>query len=401
MTAISDCPLEGRSANRHGRRVVIGIPCLLVGGTEVHTLSLGKALRSGGYDVSVCCYHEHDAGMVSTFRDSGIPVDLLNVPRAKSRIRSLLAQPLARSFSQLLSRRRPDVVHIQYMTPGVTPVVVAKAVAVPRIVATVHVTASHYGSRRWIPKVVASRLCDAFICVSKTAEASFFKEPPALFEESAWGEGRRHFTIHNCVELPAEQSEIGEEPSGRLCVGIVGRLDSYKGHDVLLDAMSRVIRRFENASLLCVGDGDRREALQAQAKRLGIAEHVIWAGRVPPDQVPSYLRQMDVVAMPSRPGLEGFGLAAAEAMAHGKPVVASDVDALAEVVGSGLEAGGLLVPPMDSAALASALEALLSDERKRATLGAAGRQRVENLFSSKAFAERHLRLYDMLCGVDR
>jgi glycosyltransferase involved in cell wall biosynthesis len=390
------------------QRVLIGIPCLLVGGTEVHTLALATALRSGGFDVSVCCYHEHDDDMVRMFRDRGIDVDLLNVRRSASRFRIGGAQSLFRSFAEVVSRRRPDVAHLQYMTPGAIAVTLARLAGIKRVVATVHVTANHYGSRRWIPRHLASRMCDAFLCVSKTAEHSFFGKRATLFEEDAWRGGRRHFTIHNCVDLVKIDAMISgaaeaTAPSARsLVVGIVGRLDRFKGHDVLLDAIAQVKQRRTDVTLLVVGDGEQHDALCQQARRLGIGDSVTWTGRVPPDQVSAHLRRMDVVAMPSRPGLEGFGLAAAEAMAHSKPVVASRVDGLVEVIGEdepGNEAGGVLVQPCDSESLAAAIERLLNDPAERAALGASGRRRVERLFSPRTFADRHLRLYAALCGA--
>jgi glycosyltransferase involved in cell wall biosynthesis len=381
--------------------VVIGIPCLLVGGTEVHTLALATALHTGGYRVSVCCYHEHDAEMVDAFRTRGIDVDVLNIPRSTSRLRVTGAYPLFRAFAEVLSRRRPDVAHIQYMTPGAMPVALARAVGVPRVIATVHVTANHYGGRRWIPKHFAARLCDAFLCVSKTAESSFFGDDAALFDEGAWRDGRRHFTIHNCVEL-ADGNMPAPNANG-CAIGIVGRLDRFKGHDILLDAFARVRQRHPKTKLMIIGDGERRAELERQSRRLNLNGNVSWIGRVPPNRVSEYLRQMDIVAMPSRPGLEGFGLVAAEAMSHSKPVVASRVDGLVEVVGQagdGHDAGGLLVPPYDSQALASALEHLIETPAERESLGRAGRRRVEQMFSPQTFADRHLRLYAALCGAN-
>ncbi len=182
-------------------------------------------------------------------------------------------------------------------------------------------------------------------------------------------------------------------------IGIVGRLDRFKGHDVLLEAVATVRRDVPDVVLLCVGDGALREQLHADAFRLGLKGHVVWAGRMSQADVYRHVLSMDVVAMPSRPGLEGFGLAAAEAMALGKPVVVSDVDGLSEVAGR--DGAALLVPPEDPGALAAALRHLLASPDERHAVGQAARHRVERLFSPGVFADRHVSLYRSLCGNPR
>ena len=388
------------------QRVMICVPCLMVGGTEIHTAALASALSSGGFDVSVCCYYEHDPIMTAALRARRIEVDLLGLDRQTPGGRARRFLSLGQRLSACLRRRRPDIVHVQYMTPGMLPILMARMAGVSRVIATVHVTANHYGKKVWLPRHAAARLCDVFLCVSEVAEASFFGDSK-LFSESEFISGRRHFTIHNCVDLAEIDAVSAKQPSGELekrlgtrsapVIGIVGRLDWFKGHDILLEAFAIVRRRFPDATLLCVGDGDLREFLKAETDRLGVRDHVIWAGRMPQPNAFRHIALMDVVAMPSRPGLEGFGLSAAESMAFGKPVVASDVDGLAEVVGN--DGAGTLVPPCDVASLADALVRLLEDERARKTIGSAARRRVERLFSRDTFADRHLRLYRALIPV--
>jgi len=143
---------------------------------------------------------------------------------------------------------------------------------------------------------------------------------------------------------------------------------------------------------LMVGDGAERETLVAQAQQLGINEQIVWAGRLPPETALRYMAAMDVVAVPSE--FEGFGLTAAQAMALGKPVVASDVAGLREVVQD--QVTGLRVPVGNVAALASAIAGLLGDIAQCRRLGQAGRRRVEERFSTSVFADRYLRLYRSL-----
>ena len=379
------------------RRVVICIPCLLVGGTEMHTLALTRALVDGGFAVTACIYHEHDPLMVAEVERVGARVRLLGLTRGRG-LRGMLR--LAAALRRVFREERPTIVHVQYMTPGVAPIATARLCRVPRVVATVHVPGRHYGRRMWLPRA-AARLCDAFLCVSEAAERSFFGDS-ALFEEALLRQGRRHFTIHNAVDLDevdaiiasgrpeAKRRELGLE--GHPVVGVVCRLSPEKGQRWLLDAMTEVVRRVPSARLVVVGDGAGREELVAHADRVGLNGRVLWAGKVPREEALVYLGLMDVVAVPSL--WEGFGLSAAEAMAFGKPVVASDVDGLREVLRDG--GTGRLVPCGDAHAIALAIASLLTEPATSARLGSSGRSRVEQCFSLRAFTDRHLGLYRAL-----
>lgn len=378
--------------------VFLALPCLLVGGTEIHTLMLARALRAGGYRVIVCAYYEHDPIMVRAFEEIGVEVCLLNL-RRNSAARNVCRMPqLARAVSSVIRRHRPDVAHVQYMAPGVVPLIAARATGVPHVLATVHVPARHYGRRVWLPRYIGTRMCDVFLCVSEVAERSFFGSS-AMFEEDLLQRGRRHFTIHNCVdiervdavrrsaEVAALRTRLGLK--GRRVVGMVSRLSREKGPLCLMEAMAQVIQEQPSAQLLVVGDGPERQPLLDRARQLGILERVSCTGRLAPEDVYLHLALMDVVVVPSL--WEGFGLSAAEAMAFGKPVVASDVDGLREVVVDGQT--GLLVPAGNAVALAGAVTAMLRDEDRRTAMGLAGRQRAEQLFSFETFKKQYLRLY--------
>jgi glycosyltransferase involved in cell wall biosynthesis len=148
---------------------------------------------------------------------------------------------------------------------------------------------------------------------------------------------------------------------------VLANLVPRKGVDVLLEALARL----EPAPRLWIaGDGPERGALEALAKQLGLAERVHFLGRC--DDTGDLLAACDVFVMPSR--LEGLGVAALEAMAAGRPVVASRVGGLAGLVVH--ERTGLLVPSDDVASLADALRRVLDDAALRTALGAEGPRRI-------------------------
>jgi glycosyltransferase involved in cell wall biosynthesis len=249
---------------------------------------------------------------------------------------------------------------------------------------------------------LANRVCDAFICVSQAVEASFFGNS-ALFAPAALRRGRRHFTIWNGVDIEevdhirasTDETQLRQSLGVNGCriVTMLSRLSLEKGPQYLLEAMPQVIRRVPSAKLLMIGDGSQRALLQQQARQLGIESHVVWAGKMPRPRAFAHLAISDVVAIPSQ-WEEGFGLAAIEAMAFGKPVVASDIGGLREVVAHGQS--GILVPVGNTAQLGAAIGGLLQDETARHGLGQTARKRAAERFSFRAFAENYLRLYSTL-----
>lgn len=151
----------------------------------------------------------------------------------------------------------------------------------------------------------------------------------------------------------------------------LGRLERAKGPQVLLDAMPAVLAEHPDTLLAVCGSGPQQEALRAQIAALGLAGSVELTGWLEPAELGGRLAAADVVVVPSlRP--ESYGLACAEALAAGKPVVASALGALPDLVWP--ERTGLLVAPGDVAGLAAAINRLLADEALRARLGAAGRE---------------------------
>lgn len=146
----------------------------------------------------------------------------------------------------------------------------------------------------------------------------------------------------------------------------------HKNHRVLVAAFAEVLHRHPDAVLVLPGNaGSEEERVQDQIRALGITSRVRRTGRLPAADIAGLYRLASVVAVPSR--YEGFGLPAAEAMAYGVPVVASDVTALPEVVGD----AGVLVGPDDVAGWTEALNLLLDSRELRARLGETGRSEAQ------------------------
>ena len=174
----------------------------------------------------------------------------------------------------------------------------------------------------------------------------------------------------------------------------VAALRPEKGHNVLLDAFAKVRRTLPDARLVLVGDGALRQTLQAQAAANGDSDHVDFLGAVP--DIWEHLARADVFAIASRS--EAFGIAIAEAMAAGLPVVAPAVGAIAELVQPGVT--GELFAAGDAAAMADHLVRLLASPEIRASMSATALAAAEPLRVEKA-VQRYFGLYDELLQRQR
>jgi rhamnosyl/mannosyltransferase len=151
------------------------------------------------------------------------------------------------------------------------------------------------------------------------------------------------------------------------------------------------------AHLIVVGRGPARHELASLAARLHLTKRVTFLGEVPESERRILLHACDVFVLPSIDRREAFGIAQLEAMACGKPVIASDLDTGVRFVNRH-QVTGLLVPPQDSDALAGALHRLLGDDRLRATLGKAAKRRAELEFSAERMVNRTLQVYEEVMG---
>ena len=374
------------------KKVLIAIPCLMLGGTEYQTLNLVKALKESGYAVTVLCYFEYDATMVQYMEDAGANVLLMTENGRRPQKFSALLWALFSGFKKALKEVKPNVVHVQYMAPGSLAILLFKLLGVKRVIATAHVP-GHIYRRKWIPQLIARYVTESFLCVSKSSEEAFFEEEAALFSTELFEKGRKHFTIYNCVETGCTQPKtINHQPL--TTVGIVSRLSYEKGIDILISALPNILKQNPNVTLLIVGKGSEKEKLHALAGKLGVADAITWAGLQPKERLPEFYAQMDMVVIPSR--FEGFGLTAIEAMGYGIPVVASAVDGLKEVVEEG--ESGILFESENPEALANVIIDLIKDDAKREVLTKAGKKRVEEHFSYTLYQKKITELYEAVTG---
>ncbi|MBF0454249.1 MAG: glycosyltransferase family 4 protein [Magnetococcales bacterium] len=387
------------------KTVLILLPMLLVGGTEVQTLNMVRVLIAAGYRVTVCCFHEVDGGVVRQFEEAGSPVISMGLQRSKGLGLFFYFLKLLFRLVAIIRREKPQIIHVQYVAPGLVPIVAARLAGVKVLLATVHYPGRPHG---WKAKMLlrgAARLCRAFFCVSQSVERSWFGDS-LLFNPASVPRSRRHFTLYNGVDMAgidrAVQKSQTQPPdilNGAVdqypLIGVVGRLSYEKGQGVLLQAMVQIVERFPDTHLVVVGDGRDRESLQQKSQALALGQHVTWLGRQNLEEVLTRLPSFDLLVVPSL--FEGFGLAAVEAMACGTPVVASKVDGLMEVIQDGVT--GWLVPSGDAAALAEVMIAVLQNPEQRVKVGLAGQGWVRGNFSMERYEQSLLAAYHHFSSI--
>ncbi len=204
--------------------------------------------------------------------------------------------------------------------------------------------------------------------------------------------------LNEPLQRSAARLALGLDPEG-LYIGTVSSLVDYEGIDDLVTAFALLAPRLSKLKLVVVGDGAAAPALQDQVRRLGLLERTHFAGRVPPQQAHLYHQALDIFVVPRKDLAVTRAvtpLKPVEALASGRPVVASDLDALREIVHDGVN--GRLVAAQDPQALAESLFELLDDEGLRLRLGAAGRREVLATRTWKANADLCGKAYETLRG---
>ena len=294
-------------------------------------------------------------------------------------------------LSAFIARIRPHIVN----THGSRATLVAAPLAKwqgAKVVATFH---GGDGARgRLLPGRMVARLVDRAIAVSEAARAWLVRAGYRADKVVVVPNGRDFAALGAGVGRDALRRELRLE-RGTPLVGVLGRLEARMGHAELLEAWPSIAAEFPAARLLVVGDGTLRGRLETRARELGVAAHVIFAG--PRPDIARVLDALDVVALPSLS--ESLALTAIEASALARPVVATAVDGMPEVIREART--GRLVPPADPAALSRAIRGVLRDPLGAQRMGRAGRDFVLDRFSLERQVARTARVYRDVAGAPR
>jgi glycosyltransferase involved in cell wall biosynthesis len=282
----------------------------------------------------------------------------------------------------------PDVIHVHHTVSAFWAALFGRLIGA-KIIYSEHSNPKFHTPIQHYAKSIARVLSDLVLCNSRTT----YKGIPSYQKNFLRNEYRIVYNgvDKNRIERGASISppfEI-EEKSDRITVGTVGRLIDEKNHERLLQAFSRVLKRFEGAiRLVIIGGGEKLSVLKKEVDRLGIAGQVIITGEVEREKVYAALHSFDVFVMPSLS--EGFCNAAVEAMAAGLPLLCSDIPTLREVVGDVAK----YADPRDSSSMSKALVELLREGSKGwEKRGRKARQRAVERYSIERTAQEYLQAY--------
>jgi len=346
------------------------------GGAQESYTGLLLRLDRSRFDVRALSLSKGAA--VQRLRRLGVEVDVLDEPDDEAAIRELAAY---------LRRREIDLVHAHMFRAEVIGIRAALAAGTPVVLATVH------SSRVRSAEDVAT-------LATLSPQVDRLIVPSTAIADKVRREGRTgpYTVIPNGVDLsrfavPAPPCTLRDEysiPCEEALIGVVARLEPEKGHRFLIEAFPDVLKRAPKTWLAIVGEGSLEGALSAQAAALGspARDRIIFTGRR--DDISALTADLDIAVLPSL--REAQGISILEAMARRKPVVASAVGGIPEVLTDGVD--GFLVPPGDALALAEALGQLSKSPSLRERIGEAGYQTVVERFSIDAMVRQVQEVYD-------
>ena len=350
------------------------------GGAQEHVYSLVTRLNPEAYDVRVISLTHGSS--VRRLQKAGIDVTVIDEPDDRLAVAAV---------AESLGSFHPEVIHNHMYRAEVVGTRAAlllgeRGCQRPAVISTVHSSRIRCVDDREQLRQLTP-LIDRLIVVSKAIERKIREEgrvgaPVSLIYNGVDLQRYNHqqpcCTLHDDYHIP-EDAQI---------VGVVARLEAEKGHRTLIDAWPDVLAAVPNAWLLIVGEGSERDALEAEAATLGVSERVVFTGRR--EDMPAVTAALDVAVLPSY--REAQGLSVLEAMALSRPVVASRVGGIPEMIEDGVS--GLLVPPNDCTALATAIIRLLKDHPYADMLARRGHDLVHDRFCIELMVDSIERLYD-------
>ncbi|MBA7611333.1 Phosphatidyl-myo-inositol mannosyltransferase [subsurface metagenome] len=333
------------------------------GGVASHILALERQFIKMGHEVRIIApISKAPPASHKRFICLGRPWP---TPSSGSVARITLTPWLSSKVKPMLEREKFDVIHLhEPLVPMLCTTILRLSQAAN--VGTFHAMDSR-GYNIWWPFTVVFlkkwfRKLDGRIAVSKPAREFSSGHFPGEYTIIPNGVDLEHFS----PEVPSFE----EFRDGKINILFVSRLEKRKGVNYLLSAYQQVRKEIGNCRLILVGPSTRwSRQHEKQIKQQGL-DDIVFVGYVPQEDLPRYYQSADIVCSPAT-GRESFGLILLEAMAMGKPIVASNIDGYASVATHGVEA--LMVPPKNKQMLAQALISLATDAQLRQEMGARGK----------------------------
>jgi len=355
----------------HVIQIVLSLKC---GGLERLVLDLASRLNNSRFRSSICCLDE--AGELASEAEA-LGIKVIVTKRRPGRDVFLPFK-----LAKILKEENVDIVHTH--NPGA----LIYGTIAARLAGTKVVINTRHGRERRPVNGLIWAMNDTIAAISKDAKERLLKYNKI--------NPKKINIVHNGVEIERFSSSQNKDTKKKLLntqtdcqiIGTVSRLAEEKDQFTILEAFSKVSKNISKVRLVFVGDGPLRKELENYSGKIGISNKVIFLGFQ--KDIGEIVKTFNLFSLPSL--TEGISLSLLEAMAAGKPCVATNVGGNPEVVVDGET--GILVPPKDPQAMADAIVKILRNPELAQKMGAAGRRRVEEKFSLDRMVGEYEELYE-------
>jgi len=293
----------------------------------------------------------------------------------------------------IIKNQKIDMVHSNNFSPAVAGSLISYFTKTPHIT-TVHDIFSVYDKEFWkkwtkqssvsqtnarlVPFFEKLMMRFKFVCIHTVSESS-------KNDIQKIGTKKPILVIPNCIQ---DEEPLQTELKNNQFV-YLGRLVFYKNIEVILRAFQIVADQFPTSKLVIAGDGPHKESLQELAKKLGVSNHIIFAGYVTPQQKVKLLAESNALLFPSL--IEGFGLVMLEAFQQKRPVLVSDIPPMSDIVENNKT--GLVIDPHDEGKWADAIISLIKNPLESEKMGKQGNEILKEKYSQELFYEKLVKMY--------
>jgi len=355
-------------------------------GAEGVILNLARELeRSGTYNL-IACIDNAKNSHVELVEEA----HKLNLKTASINCRRRLDIGTMRNIRRLIKEHNIGILHCHDYKSDFYGFLAAAFLNV-KLITTNHLWTKETGLLRMYEFLdsVLVNFFDKIVAVSDEITSEMVKKP--------WLNRRKVITIYNGISTDKFYADSPEKAKNRLnlspssnIIGFVGRLSSQKGLEFLLETAKHIVKDVPDTNFLIVGKGDLDDKLKHKVIELGLHDKVIFTGEK--RDLTDVYSAMDVFVLPSV--REGTPLVILEALAMGKPIVATDVGGVSKIMKSSM--AGILVKPKDVDGLTKAIMFMLQNKEEASVFSSRGRSFVESRFSAKRMAEQYREVYEHL-----
>lgn len=377
-------------------RITHVITRLVVGGAQENTIASVLGLRQKpGLELRLISGPTHgpEGSLESTV--AAVPGLLSIIPELVRPVHPWKDRIALRRLTELFQQTKPDLVHTHSGKAGVLGRLAAVRAKVPLIVHHIH--GPSFGTFQGAlanfiftaAERHAAKVTDHFFCSSEAMTKLYLAAgigKPGMFTRIISGFDVKAFA--NPPDALPTRAQLGIAPED-FVVGTVSRIAPLKGHADLLQAVSRMLPEFPKTKVLFVGDGSLRSEIETKTRALGLEQHVVFTGLVPPSEVPRYVAAMDCVAHLST--REALARVLPQSLTAGKPIIAYEFDGAEELCIAGET--GFLISIGQIESVAARLLQLAKNPAMRYDLGQRGKQLVADRFSVERMVEQQAEIY--------